>query len=343
MAEYLSQWHAANGNSGSFSVLPPAAGSYAGTADAVYQNLGYLDKQADDRVLILAGDHIYKMDYSRMLSFHNKVGADATVAVIRVPIEQAHRFGTVAVDAEGRIMDFVEKSSKPQSNLASMGIYIFNKGLLAERLAEDARKLDSPHDFGYAILPGMVGLDRVYAYEFGGYWQDIGAIDAYYQANMELLSTQPRFSLDSNWPILTETSDLTVHIAGGEHGRIVNSLIGPGCTIKGYVENSVISPGVYVEEKAEIWNSVVLANGHIGYHSVIDKCIVDEGVNVGKNCFIGLGASLIPGDWEVTVIGKEAAIPPHISVGRNCKICPGVNETDFTTAAVPSGTTILHR
>lgn len=343
VADYLNQWHSANGGMGSLTVMQPQVGSYAGTADAVYQNLGHLDKQAGDRVLILAGDHIYKMDYRKMLSFHNKVGADATVGVIRVPIEQAHRFGTVAVDAEGRIKDFVEKSSHPQSNLASMGIYVFNKDLLTERLREDAGMRESPHDFGYAILPRMVTADKVYSYEFEGYWQDIGAIDAYYQANMELLTAQPRFTLDSNWPILSETTALPTHVAGSKHGHVVNSLISPGCTIEGYVENSVISPGVHVEEKAEIWNSVVMANGRIGYHSVVDKCILDEGVNIGENCYVGLGASLIPGDWDVTVVGKGAVIPPHIAVGRDCKIYPDVNVTDFTTAAVPPGTTLSRR
>lgn len=343
MTEYLRQWHSANGGTGSFSVLPPLTGSYTGTADAVYQNLGYLGKQAGDAVLILAGDHIYKMDYRRMLSFHNEVGADATVGVIRVPIEQARRFGTVTVDAEGRIREFVEKSSKPQSNLASMGIYIFNKGLLTKRLHEDAGERESPHDFGCAILPRMVRVDRVYAYEFEGYWRDIGAIDAYYEANMELLTAQPRFSLDSNWPILTGSNALSTRVAGSKHGRTVNSLISPGCTIEGYVENSVISPGVRIERRAEVSNSVVMANTHIDYHGVVDRSILDEGVSVGEYSYVGFGASLIPGDWDITVVGKGAVIPPHTAVGRDCKIYPGVSAMDFTTTTVPAGTMLSRR
>ena len=182
----------ANAGSARISVLPPESGSYAGTADAVYQNLAYLNGQAGNKVLILAGDHVYRMDYRKMLAFHEKVKADATVGVIRVPVEEAHRFGTVIVNGEGRIQEFVEKSSRPLSTLASMGIYVFNKDILVKRLAEDASIKDSPHDFGYAVLPDMVKRDRVFAYEFNGYWQDIGTVEAYYQANMELLvATSP--------------------------------------------------------------------------------------------------------------------------------------------------------
>jgi glucose-1-phosphate adenylyltransferase len=341
MADYLKVWHAANGGAASLSTLPPQAGSYAGTADAVYQNLDYLGKQGSATVLVLAGDHVYKMDYRRMIAFHQMVQADVTVGVVRVPAEETHRFGTVTVDGENRITEFVEKSSSSKSNLASMGIYIFNKDLLARRLREDAVEVDSPHDFGYAILPRMVKRDRVFAYEFSGYWQDIGTMEAYYEANMELLVPRPRFTLDSDWPIFSESSMLPVCRANKE-GNIVNSMISPGCIIKGHVENSVLSPGVYVAEQAVVRNSVVMADTHIGYHSVVDRCVLDERVNIGKYCYTGFGAGLIPGNWEITVLGKGVTVPDCTAIGRKCRVKPGLGPTAFNTGLVPSGTNLVH-
>jgi len=341
MTQYLKRWHLANSRAGSLSVLQPKIGSYAGTADAVYQNLNHVEREGADAVLILAGDHVYKMDYRNMLAFHEKVGADATVGVIRVPIEQASRFGTLATDSEGRIREFVEKSSRPESNLASMGIYVFNKDILAERLLEDAREPKSPHDFGYAILPGMVRRDRVFAYEFSGYWQDIGTVEAYYEANMELLGVQPRFSLDSNWPILTENG--TPFTEMPRQGSIVNSLVSPGCLIKGHVQNSILSPGVCVEDKAEVWDSVIMPNVTIDYHSVVDRCILDEGVQVGKFCYIGFGGRLLPGDWDITVLGKEVTVPSGTAIGRKCRVLPRVGIDEFSTSLVHSGSVVHSR
>ncbi len=340
MTEYLREWHSVNGGTASLHVLPPRVGSYAGTADAVYQNIDYLEKQGNDTVLILAGDHVYKMDYRKMIAFHHMMKADATVGVVRVPIEETRRFGTVTVDVEGRIMEFIEKSSSSRSNLASMGIYVFNKDLLARRLGEDAREPGSLHDFGYAILPRMVKSDRVFAYEFNGYWRDIGTIEAYYEANMELLVPQPRFSLNSDWPILSESSILPVCRAGKE-GNIVNSLISPGCVIKGRVENSVLSPGVHVAEQAIVRNSVVMADVSIGYHSVVDRCILDESVNIGKFCYIGFGAGLLPGNLEITVLGKDVAVPDRTAIGRKCRVVPGLGPDAFGARLVPSGTTLV--
>jgi len=339
MADYMGEWTAANAESAKVSVLRPQCGSYAGTADAVYRNLDYLNAETSDRVLILAGDHVYRMDYRKMLAFHEKVGADATVGVIRVPVEEAHRFGTVVIDAQGRIQEFVEKSSRPLSTMASMGIYVFNKDILARRLIEDASIEDSPHDFGYAVLPGMVKCDKVFAYEFNGYWQDIGTVEAYYQANMELLLARPRFSLDSNWPVLSDHNALPVP-EGSQDSRVVNSLISPGCIIKGRVENSVLSPGVHVEEQAIIRNSIVMANTLVGYHSVVNSCIIDEGVQIGRFCYIGFGSSLLPGDGDITVLGRDVVVPPQTAVGRKCKVLPKVGPGDFRANLVPSGTIV---
>jgi glucose-1-phosphate adenylyltransferase len=342
MTNYINRWHSANGSVGELSVLPPKVGSYIGTADAVYQTLAYLNEHDADTVLILAGDHVYKMNYRRMVAFHRMMKADVTVGVVRVPVEEAHRFGTLAVDAEARITDFVEKSATSSYTLASMGIYVFDKKFLAERLFEDANNANSSHDFGYAILPRIVKRDRVFAYAFDGYWQDIGTVKAYYEANMELLGTQPRFSLNSNWPILTES---THPLAGLKSalGAIGNSLISPGCVIKGRVENSILSPGVYVGEKAEVRNSVIMGNVSIGYHSIVDRCILDEGVEVGQSCYIGIGSSLLPGNWEITVLGKDAKVPSHTAISRNCRILPRVGPGDFTKSVVPSNNVLSPR
>jgi glucose-1-phosphate adenylyltransferase len=221
-----------------------------------------------------------------------------------------------------------------------MGIYVFNKDILVKRLVEDASIEDSPHDFGYAVLPGMVKRDRVFAYEFNGYWQDIGTIEAYYQANMELLVARPRFSLDSNWPVLSDNNALPVP-EGSKDSKVVNSLISPGCIIKGRVENSVLSSGVHVEEQAMIRNSIVMANTLVGYHSVVDNCILDEGVHVGQFCYIGFGSGLLPGNWDITVLGKGVMVPSHIAIGRKCKVLPKVGPSDFRASLVPSGTVVL--
>jgi len=342
MADYLEEWAAANAGSARISVLSPELGSYAGTADAVYRNLSYLSTQVGDRVLILAGDHVYRMDYREMLAFHEKVKADATVGVMRVPIEEAHRFGTVVIDSESRIQEFVEKSSRPLGTLASMGIYVFNKDVLAKRLVEDAGIQDSLHDFGYSVLPSMVRRDRVFAYEFSGYWQDIGTVEAYYQANMELLTARPRFSLDSNWPVLSDYSALPVP-EGSKGSNVVNSLISPGCAIKGRVENSVLSAGVHVGEQATIRNSIVMANTRVGYHSIVDSCILDEGTQIGEFCYIGFGNTLFPGNWDITVLGKGVTVPSHTAIGRNCRILPHVGPADFTANTVPSGSVVSPR
>ncbi len=342
MANYLKEWYLANQGPASFDILIPKAGSYAGTADAVHQNLGYLRTHNADPVLILAGDHIYKMDYRKMLFFHQQVKADVTVGIVPVPIEQAHRFGIVTVDAEGRIVDFAEKPRIPQSNLVSMGIYVFNRRLLSERLAEDAAQTDSLHDFGHSILPRIVRRDRVFAYKFAGYWQDIGTVESYYKANLELTRQVPSFSLDSQWPIFTrQTHSLSPHIS--EQGSIRDSLVSSGCMIKGVVENSVLSPGVRVEEKAVVRNSVIMANTFVGYYSVVDRCVLDEGVNVDKFCYIGFGATLVSGEWDITVLGRGVTVPSHTAIGRNCKIYPGVSPLDFTTTVVPSGTLVSRR
>ena len=324
MSQYLIAWHSINAGAANLLALAPQKGSYAGTADAVYQNLDFLFEHNSDTVLILAGDHVYKMDYLKMVDYHHAVNADVTVAVIRVPFEEIHRFGAVTINRENKIMDFTEKSPYSTSNLASMGIYVFKKDILKKCLCQDAMDTDSPHDFGYAILPHMVKTDRVFAYEFNGYWHDIGTVEAYYEANMELLMPKPQFSLNSDWSVFSQSSMLPICKANKE-GNIINSMIGPGCAIKGRVENSVLSPGIYVGEEALIRNSVVMADAHIGYHSIVDQCILDEKVTIGELCFVGFGASLLSGDPEITVLGKDVNIPARTFIGRRSRIKPGLS------------------
>jgi glucose-1-phosphate adenylyltransferase len=341
MAGYLKEWGLSNAVR-TLHILEPKTGSYKGTADAVFQNLPHLNKLNAQNVLILAGDHVYKMDYREMIAFHEQTEAEVTVAVTRVPIEEAHRFGTVSLGDGGEMLEFVEKSRSPKSNLASMGIYIFNRDILAQRLAEDAIQPYSPHDFGYAILSSMVGRDKVNAYEFTGYWQDIGTPQAYYAANMELVCAEPRFSLDGTRPVLTQGRNLPPPKIAHQ-ATVVNSLVSPGCVIKGYVEDSILSPGVWVDEQAEVRNSVLMRNTFIGYHSVVDTCIIDEGVSIGRLCCIGSGKSVLSGDGEITVLGKGASVPSRTALGRNCTVLPYANASRFGDCLIASGSILSQR
>jgi glucose-1-phosphate adenylyltransferase len=343
MAIYLRRWFLGNGNLSNISTIEPRNGSYLGTADAVYQNLRYIENHSADLIMVLAGDHVYKMDYRKMLAFHHKMRADATVGVVSVPIEEAHRFGIVNTDNEERIIDFVEKPELPQSNLVSMGIYVFDKKVLIDRLVEDAELTNSPHDFGHAILPSMVSRDKVFAYKFDGYWRDIGTPEAYYESNMDLLSFKPSFSLDGKWPVLIEQNRHLYPAKKSQQGIIENSLISQGCTIKGRVENSVLSPGVWVDEEAEVRNSIIMANSFIGRHSVVDNCILDEGVTVGKLCYLGFGGSVTPGSRKITIVGEGVTVPPHTAICHNCKILPHVSPDDFAGKVVHSDSVISPR
>jgi glucose-1-phosphate adenylyltransferase len=218
-----------------------------------------------------------------------------------------------------------------------MGIYLFDAKALVRRLTEDAQDSSSSHDFGYAVIPRMAHLDRVFAYEFKGYWQDIGTIESYYQSNMMLVAGSPSFSLDDTWPIFTKKDGLA---EGTISNKMNNSLVSPGCVIEGRVENSVLSPGVRIEPEALVRKSVIMANCVIGRHSVIDHCILDEGVNIGEFSYVGFGASLVPGSFGITVVGRGATIPSHTAIGRNCKIYPGIEPTTFRTEVVPPGTVV---
>ncbi len=343
VGNYIKQWQLINGRGYSFHILKPKMGSYKGTADAVYQNIDYVTKQKATDVLILAADHVYKIDYRKMLAFHKKVGADFTVGVVSVPIEQTSRFGTVKVNNDSRIIDFLEKPKISRSNLVSMGIYIFNKKTLIDCLVEDAADEDSTHDFGHAIIPKAIDRKRVFAYKFGGYWRDIGTIEAYYNTNMDLLRQYPAFSLNTTWSILTRDFSHLPPPSINREASVKNSLLSPECTIKGIVQNSVLSPGVKVEENAVVRDSVILSNTTIGSHSIVNRCILDEDITIGDYCYIGFTTTLFPGDLDITMLGKGITVPSGTAIGRNCKILPGVEKVDFLKKAIASNTILLHR
>ena len=316
LANYLRRWQvSANSSNFRLDVLESRS-HYAGTADAVYQNLDRLRDSGADKVLVLAADHIYSMDYRPMLAYHEQTKADVTIGVVSMPREQARQLGAVTVDAGGRVVDFAEKAYLPSTGLVSMGIYIFNLETLNRRLSEDALDACSAHDFGYCILPKAVKGDRVFAYRFDGYWRDIGTIESYHRASIDLACGRSQFSFESTWPVVTARNGLTSpHIA--PNGRIHRTIVSPGSYIMGYVENSVIGPGVCIEEHAVVRNSVLMDNVFVGEHSVIQSCIIDEGVSVSRCTEIRASDGFGSGAHGVVVLGKDnSPLHPPVSAER---------------------------
>ncbi|MCL2226684.1 MAG: glucose-1-phosphate adenylyltransferase [Oscillospiraceae bacterium] len=275
---------------GGVSILPPHSkpGStawYSGTANAVYQNQNFIDTFAPEYVLILAGDHVYKMDYGIMLEYHKSVNADCTIAVIEVPIKDAHRFGIMNTDENDVITKFEEKPEEPKNNLASMGIYIFNWRELREYLYEDEKNPESTHDFGKDLIPAMLRDDkRMFAYRFNGYWKDVGTEESLWQANMDLLDDLHLGFED--WHILSRTAGRPPHYIAPT-GSIKNTLITEGCEIYGSVENSILSVGVIVEEGAIVRDSVIMDNVRICKSAVVDYSILDENTVVAEGAQAG--------------------------------------------------------
>lgn len=274
-------------------VLPPYATQdgakwYAGTADAVCKNLDFIDSIDPEYVLILSGDHLYKMDYNRMLRFHKQCGADVTISVLRVPQADANRFGIVTAAPDGRIEKFVEKPAHPDSTLASMGIYIFNRQLLRDALLADAALADSDHDFGKNVIPMLLGQGkRLFAWEFSGYWEDVGTIESYYNANMQLLDDNPRFDLfDADWRIYSNSNIYPPHYTG-ERAHITNSLICNGSTILGEVTHSIISSDVFVGEGAKVEDSILLPGAYVESGARVIRAILGEGARVDMNAYFG--------------------------------------------------------
>jgi glucose-1-phosphate adenylyltransferase len=288
------RWGLDSKNSGVY-VLPPREKAdtgldvYRGTADAISQNIDFIDQYDPEYLLVLSGDHIYKMNYDKMLAFHKERQADATIAVIEVPLKEASRFGIMNTDGEtDRITEFVEKPPVPESNLASMGIYIFNWKLLRKLLLADMKNPDSNHDFGKDIIPTLLGDEkRLFAYRFKGYWKDVGTIDSLWEANMDLLSPDNELDLsDLTWKIYTEDVTALPQYIGTE-ARIQNAYITQGCVIEGEVTNSVVFTGAKVRPGAKVIDSVLMPGAIVEDGAVIIRALVANGVNIGKGALVG--------------------------------------------------------
>ena len=304
-------------------VLPPYMTAsdgrwYTGTANAIYQNREFADQYDPDYVLILSGDHIYKMDYASMLRYHIEKQAAATIAVLPVPMEEAHRFGIMNTDADMRITSFEEKPAEPKSNNASMGIYIFNWKLLKEYMRRDDENPDSCNDFGQNIIPAMLNdWQPMFAYPFSGYWKDVGTIASLWEANMDLISTPPKLALnDPLWRIYSRNPVLPPHFVG-DHAAITQSLVTEGSYVDGTVHHSVLFYDVKVLEGAEVYDSVIFPGAVIGRGAKVYKAIVGENAVVGDNAVIG--GELRQGDHvdnrltgSITLIGNDITIPPDV-------------------------------
>jgi glucose-1-phosphate adenylyltransferase len=321
---------------------------YRGTSDAIYQNLNFIRERRADLVLILSGDHIYKMDYNTIIDQHVRNGADLTVGVMEVPLDETDRFGIMTTDETDRIIEFTEKpKNRDKGSLASMGIYVFNAEKLIQRLSEGND--DKPRiDFGKDVIPAMVAEDVVYAYRFSGYWVDVGTIASYWETSMQLLDPKPDFDLfDPNWVVRTRSEERPPAKIGPQ-ARVNQAIICNGCTIRGTVEHSVLSPGVYVSPGAIVRDSVVMNDTWIGPGAVLDKVIVDKQVVVGAGARLGFGDDFTtPNKAQpdkintgISVVGKSAHIPPGISVGRNVVINADRDAEDFPAGDVASGETI---
>jgi glucose-1-phosphate adenylyltransferase len=304
---------------------------YRGTADAVLQNIDFITDRSPELVLVLAGDHVYKMDYRPFIELHREKQAELTCAVRRVPIEEAHRFGIMDVADDGRVTDFIEKPAKPPSNLVSMGVYVFGWPALREALGSDRV------DFGRHVLPWMVERGRsVFGYEFGGYWQDVGTVESYWRTSLDLLTDEPGIELnDLGWLIYTKSEERPPARIGPA-ATISRSMISHGCVIDGTVEHSVLSPGVRVAAGATVRDSIVMFDAVIEADAVLDRAILDKECRIGAGARVGVGSDLRPNRDEperlyagITLVGKKARVPGGVEIGRNCRIDPGVTERDF--------------
>ena len=338
-------------NVGGVTILPPyekSMGSdwYTGTANAIFQNLEFMETYNPDYVLILSGDHIYKMDYEVMLEYHKANNADVTIAAMPVPMEEASRFGIVITDETNRITEFEEKPEKPRSNLASMGIYIFSWPVLRQALI---RLSEEPGcDFGKHIIPYCHGGGkRIFAYEYNGYWKDVGTLGSYWEANMELIDIIPEFNLyEEYWKIYTKSDIIPPQYVAAE-AIIERSIIGEGTEIYGEVHNSVIGAGVTIKKGAVIRDSIIMRDSVIGENARIIKAIVAEDVSVGAGCELGVG-EFAPSKYDPKVyqfdlvtIGEHSVIPDQVKIGKNTAISGVTTAEDYPDGALASGESII--
>jgi glucose-1-phosphate adenylyltransferase len=334
---------------GGVQLLQPSFGSiesewYLGTADAIYRNLVHLRRRRTEHVLVLSGDHVYKMDYGVLYAFHEANHASVTVAVTEVPEESISSFGILEADKSGRIQGFQEKPKSSTSRLASMGVYLFHRESLIRWLIEDAARSESAHDFGKDLLPRLVARgEAVYGYRFPSYWQDVGTLDSYYQSNLDFLSDRPPLDLnDPSWIVHTQSADRPpVRFEVG--ARAERSLIANGCRIAGQVTRSVLFPGVTVEKGAVVRESIIMNDTHIRRGAQVDRAIIDKETIVGEGALVGRGDDRVANtacpdhlSSGLVVVGKGARLPAGITVGRNARIGFLVGEGAFA-GNVPDG------
>ena len=338
-------------NFGGVTILPPYEKSsnsewYTGTANAIYQNLDYIETFNPDYVLILSGDHIYKMDYEVMLDYHKENNADVTIAAMPVPLEEASRFGIVIADGDGKISEFQEKPPQPKSNLASMGIYIFSWPVLKEALL--ALKDEPGCDFGKHIIPYCHNKgQRLFAYEYNGYWKDVGTLGSYWEANMELIDIIPEFNLyEEFWKIYTNSEILPPQYISGQ-AVIERSLIGNGSEIGGEVRNCVIGSGVTIEDGAVVRDSIIMKDTKIKKGCVIDKSIIAENCEIGENVTLGIGSDvpnkLKPAIYSfgLVTIGENSVVPDGVQIGKNTAISGVTTREDYPNGILESGETLI--
>ena len=338
-------------NEGGVTVLPPYEKStssewYTGTANAIFQNMDYMEQYNPDYVLILSGDHIYKMDYEVMLDFHKANKADVTIACMPVPIEEASRFGIVVADEENRICEFQEKPAEPKSNLASMGIYIFSWPALKEALM--SLKDQNSCDFGKHVLPYCKEKgERLFAYEYNGYWKDVGTLSSYWEANMELIDIIPVFNLyEEFWKIYTRTDTIPPQYIA-DNTFIEKSIIGDGTEVYGRIYNSVIGSGVTIEEGAVVRDSIIMNNSVIGKNTIVNKSIIAEEVVIGDNVELGVGEEVpnvkLPKIYNsgLVTIGECSVVPDGVKVGKNTAISGVTTVEDYPDGLLPSGGIII--
>lgn len=316
-------WDLDSMNSG-VQVLSPyqqinGANWYSGTANAIYQNMNYIERYDPDYVVILSGDHIYKMDYSKMIDFHKINNADCTIAVIDVPLEEASRFGILNTNPDGSIYEFEEKPKAPKSTKASMGIYVFSWNKLRKYLTEDAENPDSSNDFGKDILPKMLEKgERMFAYSFEGYWKDVGTIDSLWESNMDLLDPNVKLDLrDESWKIYSRNPVMPPHYVSGE-AKIQNSLIADGCNVYGEIDFSILFAGVNVAKNAVVKDSIIMPGAVIEEGAVVQYAIVSENAVIGKNAIVGARPEDIVNkdEWGIAVIGD------NIHIGNSAIVAP---------------------
>ena len=338
-------------NNGGVTILPPYEKSensqwYTGTANAIYQNLKYMESYNPDYVLILSGDHIYKMDYEVMLDFHKENNADVTIATMPVSMEEASRFGIVIADDDGKINDFEEKPEKPMSNLASMGIYIFSWPVLRDALI--SLKDQQSCDFGKHIIPYCFKNNRqMYAYEFNGYWKDVGTLGSYWEANMELIDLIPEFNLyEEYWKIYTK-NDVIVPQYIADEGHVERCIMGEGTECFGHVQNCVIGANVQIGRGAVIRDSIIMRDTVIGDNVTIDKSIIAENCKIGSDVVLGFGDEKpnvlnenIYGFGLVT-IGEDSVIPDGVKIGKNTAISGETYIEDYQDGILPGGEVII--